>query len=349
LTTTWVIRSGRHGERDQWCLTNGLAGGGWNEWPDLTTVPSRDAMRALTDQAKPDATPGARGQWASQLWGLLQVKEGDTVVLPLKTTKAVAVGVCTHAYSYVAHAEASERHRVGVDWKRDDVQRTAIKQDLLYSLGGLATVYRVSRNEANARFLAIMQTGEDPGSVKALAGASPAAQQDAADAELSDPLAAPTMETIRDRVRTHLAENFKGHELTELVADILRVRGFVCEVSPPGPDQGVDILAGSGPLGLDSPTLIVEVKSETGQISAPVVRGLQGAMLSNRSDQCLLVAWGGITKDARREIRTDRLSMRIWTADDLLDQLFDVYEHLPDETRSRIPLKRAWVLDEEAG
>jgi restriction system protein len=108
-------------------------------------------------------------------------------------------------------------------------------------------------------------------------------------------------------------------------------------------------LAGSGPLGLSSPTVIVEVKSEEGQIRAPVVRGLQGAMLSNRSDQGLLVAWGGITKDAKREIRTDRLTMRVWDADDLLDQLFDIYEQLPESTRAAIPLKHAWVLDEEAG
>ncbi|GES35894.1 hypothetical protein RAJCM14343_1143 [Rhodococcus aetherivorans] len=41
--------------------------------------------------------------------------------------------------------------------------------------------------------------------------------------------------------------------------------------------------------------------------------------------------------------------MRVWDADDVLDQLFDVYEQLPEETRRAIPLKRAWVLDEEAG
>ena len=150
-------------------------------------------------------------------------------------------------------------------------------------------------------------------------------------------------------MRTHVSKNFKGHLLTELVADVLRARGFVCDVSPPGPDQGVDILAGSGPLGLDSPTLIVEVKSEEGQIGALSCGDSKGAMLSNRSDQGLLVAWGGITKDARREIRTDRLTMRVWDADDLLDHLFEVYDRLPEETRSAHPLKRAWVLDEKAG
>ena len=70
-------------------------------------------------------------------------------------------------------------------------------------------------------------------------------------------------------------------------------------------------------------------------------------MLSHRADQGLLVAWGGITKDARSEIRKDRLTMRVWDAESLLDEIFDVYEDLPGHIRSRIPLTRAWVLEEE--
>ena len=41
--------------------------------------------------------------------------------------------------------------------------------------------------------------------------------------------------------------------------------------------------------------------------------------------------------------------MRIWSAVDLVDELVDVYDRLPDEYRASIPLKRAWVLDEQAG
>ena len=164
-----------------------------------------------------------------------------------------------------------------------------------------------------------------------------------------DPTPAPTLEAIRDRVRTHLVENFGQHKLTHLIADILRVEGYTCDVSPEGPDFGVDIIAGRGPLGLDSPTLIVEVKSEAGPIGAPVVRGLQGAMAPHKADQGLLVAWGGLNKPAIAAIRTDRLTIRVWDAEDVLDHLFAVYDRLPDETRARIPLKRAWVLDEETG
>lgn len=347
--TAWVIRAGKHGEREQWCLDNGAAGGGWDEVGDLSNCASRDDVKALTDVALPGATAGLRANNAGQLWGLLNVQPGDLIVLPRKTTKSLALGLCRKGYEY--RPDAPLKHVVSVDWQRDDVPRSAIKGDVLYTLGAVMTIFRASRNNAESRLRTVLDGGTDPGSlgVDSAAKSGPASSSDDETADVVDPIAPPTLETIRDRVRTFVSENFKGHALSELVAEVLRVRGFVCEVSAPGPDQGVDILAGSGPLGLDSPTLIVEVKSEEGQIKAPVVRGLQGAMLSNRADQGLLVAWGGITKDAKREIRTDRLTMRVWDADNLLDQLFDVYDRLPQETRRLVPLKQAWVLDDEAG
>ena len=135
--------------------------------------------------------------------------------------------------------------------------------------------------------------------------------------------------------------------MTRLVADVLVALGYHCEVSPPGPDGGVDILAGRGPLGLDSPTLIVEVKSEPGAVDVKVVRGLHSAMTQHRADQGLLVAWGGVTSAAAREFLRDRTSFRVWDSEELLNRLFETYDQLPAATRARIPLKQAWVLDED--
>jgi restriction system protein len=328
--TVWGIRAGRAGEREAWCLENGYAGGGWHEIPSLVEAQSRDDVRAILDGARPEDSVAKRNNNTGQLWGLRSVQPGDIVVMPMKTTKTLAIGRATSGYEYLDDPDPGRRHVIRVEWTRDDVPRSAIKDDLLYTLGAFMTIFKASRNEAESRFAEVLEHGVDPGSLATTTvPLTSKDEDDAAEQAVSYPVTVPTLETIRDRVRTHIAENFKGHQLTELVAAILRTRGFVCDVSPPGPDQGVDILAGSGPLGLDSPTLIVEVKSEAGQISAHVVRGLQGAMLSNRAEQGLLVAWGGITKDAGREIRTDRLTMRVWTADDLLDELFDVYDQLP--------------------
>lgn len=353
--TAWIIRAGRHGEREQWALDNGLAGVGFHEVPDLTPSDTKDKVRAMIDAAFPTAPLMRRANFAGQLSALRNaIKPDDLIVMPMKTTKKIAFGVCTHEYRFRAdEPDQDSRHTIGVDWKTTDVSRAVIKDDLLNTLNGAMTIFQASKNSAEARLRVVMETGSDPGST-GVASTPPkngiTASSEAADGtDVVDPDPIPTLETIRDRVRTHLIENFKGHRLTELIAAILRVEGYVCDVSPPGPDQGVDVIAGRGPLGLDSPTLIVEVKSEDGQIGSTVVRGLQGAMSQHRADQGLLVAWGGLNKQARLEIRTDRLTMRVWEADDIIEHLFEVYDRLPDDFRVAIPLKRAWVLDEETG
>ncbi|GAA2091616.1 restriction endonuclease [Aeromicrobium tamlense] len=341
----WVVRGGRGGSYAQWCLAEGRAAAAWNSVPTLAHAQSRDDVVALVAPTMPNESTAKVGNLASQLWGLRSIEPGDTVILPLSSSGTLAVGVCTVGYEHLdEHAPA--RHSVRVHWRADEVPRAVLGQDLLNSLGSLLTVFQLSRHNAEARFAEVLRTGVDPEATADDPGETPSESVTTASGTLLDPEPVPTTESIRDRVRTHIRTHFREHELTRLVAAVLTVRGFHCDISPPGPDQGVDILAGTGPLGLDSPTLIVEVKSGGGAIGAPVVRGLQGAMLSHRADQGLLVAWGGITREARAEIRKDRLTMRVWDADDLLDQVLDVYEELDETIRAEMPLKRAWVLVE---
>lgn len=339
----WVVRGGRGGSYAQWCLDEGRAGAAWQKVASLASATSRDDVVSLVKAAAPDESPGKIGNNASQLWGLRSIEPGDIVILPLSASGTLALGRCAAGYEYLGDP-APARHTVRVEWIRDDVPRAVLGQDLLNSLGSIQTVFQISRNNAEARFAEVLATGVDPDAGSAETETETDTSETTNSGTVVDPDPVPTVETIRDRVRTHVRTHFREHELTRLVAAVLTVRGFHCDVSPPGPDQGVDILAGTGPLGLDSPTLIVEVKSGAAAIGAPVVRGLQGAMLSHRADQGLLVAWGGITKEAKAEIRKDRLTMRVWDADDLLDQVFEVYESLDDSLRAQIPLKRTWVL-----
>lgn len=75
-----------------------------------------------------------------------------------------------------------------------------------------------------------------------------------------------------------------------------------------------------------------------------MVNELKGAQNAHGADQALLVAWGGVTKPAEDLRRTQRLTIRVWTSEEVIDRLFDTYERLPDDMRSRIPLKRTWIL-----
>ncbi|MDT0213936.1 hypothetical protein Q9R29_08550 [Rothia sp. ARF10] len=70
---------------------------------------------------------------------------------------------------------------------------------------------------------------------------------------------------------------------------------------------------------------------------------------SSQADQGLLVAWGGHNKGGRKELTTNRHKIRLWEAEDVLNRLFDVYDDLSADTRSRLPMTRAWILNEETG
>lgn len=346
--TAWVVRAGRHGENEQFNLDKGRATVGWPDVGDLGHCNSRDDVRAMVEAADPGASIGAVSNHTGQLWAFRNsIEVGDLLVLPLKTKPGyIQFGRVTGGYGYdAAESDATRRKYVSVEWDAEPVARTVIDKDLLYSLGAIQTVFSPSRNDAGARLEAIAKQGVDPGDPGGDAGGTtaPTAPSD----DVTDPDLVPTIEAIRDRVRAHVSKTFKEHRLTGLVADILTVLGFHCEVSPPGPDGGVDILAGRGPLGLDAPTLVVEVKSESSAIDVKVVRGLHSAMVQHKADQGLLVAWGGVTGPARKEFQRDRTTFRVWDAEALLDKLFETYDRLPASTRAQIPLRQVWVLDDE--
>ena len=135
------------------------------------------------------------------------------------------------------------------------------------------------------------------------------------------------------------------------MAEVLEAEGFSTQVAPPGPDGGIDVFAGQGagqgPLGLDRPRLIVQVKSSPSPVDVKIVRELHGVLSTRGADQALLVAWGGVNKTARQELRGQFFRVRVWDADNLLDAVLRNYDKLSEELRADLPLKRVWSLVEE--
>lgn len=345
IEKAWTVRTGRHGERDVWALDNAVTGGGWREVPDLTGVADRVAMAKLVSEVYGAENPGAIRNYTGQLWALRHgIQPGDLMVLPLKTTSQMALGVVTAGYRYVAdEPDVERRHVIGVDWKRTDVPRTALKQDLLMTLGSAITVFSPSKNDAVWRLTRVMESGQDPGArtVSPLANVSAAA----GDSELEAPEAAEgdLEDYALTRIQTLIQESFNGHDLARLVEAVLVAEGFVCERKPPGADGGVDILAGRGPLGLDAPRVVVQVKSDASPVGDPVVQTLQGALTRFSADQALLVAWGGVNRNAQRFLETTKFTIRVWSSTELIAALLRTYPSLPDEIRSELPLKQIWV------
>jgi restriction system protein len=159
--TLWLVRSGKYGEQEALALDKGLAVVGWDELPDLSSLKTREDLYAALAAAFPDEKGKTLCNWESQLWPFAHIMAtGDTVVMPLKTRAAVAVGRVAGPYSFRTDI-GDARHTRPVEWVKE-IPRSAFAQDLLYSFGSFMTVCRVQRNEAEARVTAALNGKSDP-------------------------------------------------------------------------------------------------------------------------------------------------------------------------------------------
>lgn len=132
--------------------------------PDLTDVSTWDQLREIVRRSHPGDSESKIGNVAGQLWVLRsRVRAGDLVALPLKTTSQIALGIVTAGYEYREVSDVGRRHMVTVHWKRVNVPRSAVQQDLLHSLGAFMTVCEITRNDGAWRLQQILESGNDPG------------------------------------------------------------------------------------------------------------------------------------------------------------------------------------------
>ena len=130
----------------------------------------------------------------------------------------------------------------------------------------------------------------------------------------------PTAERIGELTRDYILQTFetelKGHPFAQFCAWVLEALGYTAQVSRPGVDQGIDIVATEDPLGVKRPLLKVQCKSGSGAIGSPEVQALNGTLAENELG--LFVAIGGFTSQAR-QVASGMPRMRLLGPDDFVD------------------------------
>jgi len=339
----WLIRAGSQGQFEQKFLNENRVYVTWDGLNvDLSALNSRDELLEALAINDPDAKPKKLMNHASQVWPFAHViHEGDLVILPSKTQPVIYIGTIKSGYQYDGKADDPFFHWRSVEWLPDAVPRSHFSQDLLYSFGAFLTICRIQRNNAEARLNAMAANGWQPESQKQIVGSpNTTTNEDANDEEVESDL-----ETLGNSQIVKLIEaRFKGHNLTRLVSAILTAQGYTCWQSPEGADGGVDILAAAGPMGFGEQQICVEVKSGDGLIDRPTVDKLIGAMTKFNASQGLFVAWGGFRNNVQKELASSFFRVRLWTQQDLLEQLFAYYDKLDDDIKAELPLKRIWTV-----
>ena len=277
---------------------------------------------------------------AAQLRALANtIDKGDFVVLPRKRTSHIAIGKVTGPYEH-RDIDGIARHVRPVEWLQEDIPRTAFKQDILYMFGAFMAVARIQRNNAERRVAVAAETRADPGPSGPHRPATDGPSEETAPLDLTA--------AAHDEIVAHIQARFKGHGMARLVSGVLSAAGWVTKVSPPGADGGRDILAGQGLLGLDEPSLCVQVKSQDRPAGVEVYQALVGAMQTVGAKQGLLVCWGGFTNPTINEAKGGHFTTRFWDSADLVKAIYDTYERLPEDIKAELPLQRVWMFVPDA-
>ncbi len=340
MTRLWIVRAGKHGERELAAIDRSRLLPGFLEVGDLRGCKDRDAVLAHLMQIYPDAGQNRLRNFAAQLNQFVNaIRIGDIVVMPRKVTDGVAIGEVTG--DYVFDEGDPYKHSRAVKWREESVARDVFKQDLRHSFGAFMTICEIKRNAALERVRAVLETGIDPGALLGKQGIAPA-QSVEAEAEAED-YATDIEDIANQQIVSLIKSEFAGHALADLVAEILRIEGYTTKVSPPGPDGGVDILAAGGTLGLGEDRICVQVKSGDGAANHDVVLRLIGSVSNTQARTGLLVSIGGVNAPAQKELENNFFKLRLWQMPDLLKALFRAYGDLSDETRAKLPLKQIWA------
>ena len=122
------------------------------------------------------------------------------------------------------------------------------------------------------------------------------------------------------------------------------MRYNVLWVAPPGPDRGIDIIAGSDPLGVQDPRIKVQVRHRVNSTSDVSDLRAFMAVLGPR-DVGIYVSAGGFTSGARTEARNhETRKVTLVDLEQLVKLWVDHYATIDEAKRAMLPLRPVYYL-----
>lgn len=314
---------GIHTKDDNLFLKDNLIAIGWHEMGDLSKIEAnRDAFKEKYMAAYPDAKKGSIATGAGMLYRFCyEAQIGDYVVFPSKINREVNIGVVEGAYVYDSSQPDYVQTRK-VKWLKH-LPRTAFSQGALYEIGSAMFFFTV-KNYAN-EFMAAL----DKDFKKNYSSDS---EDESVGATAED-----IIENTADFILKELSRQLKGYDLESFVADLLRAMGYRTKVSPQGGDSGIDITAYKDEL---PPRILVQVKSQNGDINETTIQSLKGAM--REGDYGLFVTLSNYTKNAQKYLESTPIIRGI-NGTELVDLILKYYEDLSEKYRKMIPLKKVYI------
>lgn len=314
---------GIHTTDDVLFLNQNVIAIGWEQMGDLSQIPKdREKFKQKYVRIFPDVKKGSIPTSAGMLYRFVhEVQEGDYVIFPSKRDRKINIGIVESPY-YHDDAAARYSNRRDVKWLKH-LPRTAFSQGALHEVGSALSFFQV-KNYADEYLKALD---------KNFKGDVVEPDTDETVAQTADEI----IEATRDFILKELSKHLKGYDLEPFVANLLQAMGYRTILSPHGGDSGVDITAYKDEL---PPRIVVQVKSQDGDIKETTIQSLKGAM--REGDYGLFVTLSNYTKNAQKYLDSTPIIRGI-NGTELVDLVLKYYDQLSVKYRKMIPLKMVYI------
>lgn len=316
---------GIHTKDDNLFLQKDVIAIGWKEIGNLSKIKAeRDAFKEKYAQVYPEAKKGSIANGAGMLYRFVcEVQIGDYVVFPSKIDRRINIGIVEGNYEYNPDAvEYVQQHKV--KWLKH-LPRTAFSQGALYEVGSAMSFFSI-KNYSD-EYLSALEKNFQKEDIS----------NDSEEDESVGATADEIIESTKDFILKELSKNLKGYDLEQFVADLLNAMGYRTSVSAHGGDSGIDITAYKDEL---PPRILVQVKSQDGDIKESTIQSLKGAM--REGDYGLFVTLSNYTKNAQKYLENTPIIRGI-NGTELVDLILKYYEDLSEKYRKMIPLKMVYI------
>ena len=296
---------------------------GWHEMGNLSNIANnREDFKAEYAKTYPNDKKMQISVGAGMLYRFCHEMEiGDYVIFPSKKDRMIYFGEVTGDYVYDKNEQHYPQTR-SVKWLKH-IPRTSFTQGALYEVGSAMTLFMV-KNYADEYLAALDKNFK--------ANAAAVDEDETVGATAED-----IVENAKDFVLKELSRHLKGYALEEFVANLLQAMGYRTTISPHGGDSGIDITAYKDEL---PPRILVQVKSQDGDIQEKTVQSLKGAM--REGDYGLFVTLSNYTKNAQAYLDMTPIIRGINGAE-LVDLVLKHYDLLDEKYKKLIPLKMVYI------
>lgn len=326
----WGVRA----ERSD--LDAGLVGMSWPALPDLRLFATWDRLSEFIDRLPGSAKPAQLRQHAAQIWSFAhEILPGDLVAVVQNNSATLQLAEATGAYHCIQEPGRDPVHLHEVRCLLRAMPHSALEPDLRHSLRSLAYVRRIRCEAAEERCRALVARSRF---------VAPRAQSRRATASLGSDKAA-ILEPGRDAIRGLLRSTYWGARCEVLVQSVLEAEGYHVLSGGPGADGGIDLMAGSGPMGFGVERLAVQIKAGRRPVTGIDLAAFEASMARCGVQTGLVVSLAGFAGLNLRVASRGGFRIRLWDEEALLDAVLKVYDRMPDEVRRDLPLKRVWVPD----